>query len=741
MSGIIVAALITATVVNFTFSSLLLTSMRRRPEYYWFLLLVLSIAFWTLGVTVFLSIHTDGPSATAWVREYYVAGVTVALTLLGFTLWFPRHVGLKRWMYWVIGLFYVAVIGNIVSDSGLIDSVEVSGTHVVNLDPLSYLLFVAFFIAASSGALSNLINGEYYARSKKRRHLALQLRIVIFGSIISLATGSWFNIILPLFGNYQYVWVGPLCALLFVFTILYAVIRQGLFDIRQSLVRTSGFVLVVAILALLYAGVTYILTQLFFTSFFRSFWGVTAIQMVLVLIVALTIVPLRQWYVRMASRVVYGRTYDNEYVIDTLKVISQREIKTSALLVKSLRALAVVLEPHYATAYIMDADGDIVTYNGGSTNPTEHQNEVLRNIIKHHVLSLPAVGRMYDIDHLRQGAVYRLLGSARVGAFMRLEAQDETLGMIFLSHKQSGKLYHGKDLRLLDTIRGELSLAVQNSLRFREIEQFTATLERRIETATGELRASNNKLQQLDAAKDEFISMASHQLRTPLTSVKGYIDMVLEGDAGKITPQQRKLLSEAFTSSERMVHLIGDFLNVSRLQTGKFILEKRPTDLTRVTRQEVESLRTTALAHDLQLSCQKLAQVPLLNIDESKIRQVIMNFIDNAIYYSRPSSTIYISLCQEAGDIVLEITDAGIGVPNAEQKHLFTKFFRATNARRQRPDGTGVGLFLTKKVIDAHHGQIIFRSTEGKGSVFGFRLPLARLRIDDTKDTDNENHH
>jgi signal transduction histidine kinase len=221
--------------------------------------------------------------------------------------------------------------------------------------------------------------------------------------------------------------------------------------------------------------------------------------------------------------------------------------------------------------------------------------------------------------------------------------------------------------------------------------------------------------------------MASHQLRTPLTSVKGYISMVLEGDAGKISRSQRQLLQEAFTSSERMVHLIGDFLNVSRLQTGKFMVDQREADLAEITQQEVANMSQIAVSHSIKIVYKRPARFPVLYLDEGKIRQVIMNFIDNAIYYSPDATSVTVTLVVEDGDVVLRVIDKGMGVPEEAKQKLFTKFFRAENARKQRPDGTGVGLFLAKKVIDGHGGSIVFESTVGKGSTFGFRLPVKKL--------------
>ena len=177
-------------------------------------------------------------------------------------------------------------------------------------------------------------------------------------------------------------------------------------------------------------------------------------------------------------------------------------------------------------------------------------------------------------------------------------------------------------------------------------------------------------------------------------------------------------------SSERMVRLIDDFLNVSRIQNGKFIIDKHEVDLSKVVEQEIDSLSPSAKMRNLKFVYKPATDVPTINIDEGKIRQVIMNFADNALYYSHDNTEIAINLSVEDGDIVFTVKDTGIGVPVSEQAQLFTKFYRASNARKQRPDGTGVGLYLAKKVIDAHGGKVIFFSIEGKGSMFGFRIPI-----------------
>jgi signal transduction histidine kinase len=339
--------------------------------------------------------------------------------------------------------------------------------------------------------------------------------------------------------------------------------------------------------------------------------------------------------------------------------------------------------------------------------------------------------KSYSTDRLQsQHGLRRMLHGSKVAMFAPLRRNDQLLGYIFVGNRRGGR-YSKKDANKLALIADELTIVVQNALSLEEVRELNATLQQRIDVATKELRSSNAQLKHIDEVKDEFMSMASHQLRTPLTSIKGYLSMVIDGDVGKITPRQHKLLLEAFNSSERMVRLIADFLNVSRLQTGRFIIEKVPADIKSAIKQEIKELELLASSHDIKLKL-NMTEKPLpIVADESKIRQVVMNFVDNAIYYSPVKSTIVVSVERVRDWMTVTVVDMGIGVPEDEQRKLFTKFFRAKNARKQRPDGTGVGLYLARRVITAHGGSIIFSSDEGKGSTFGFRIPLDSSREDD----------
>lgn len=296
---------------------------------------------------------------------------------------------------------------------------------------------------------------------------------------------------------------------------------------------------------------------------------------------------------------------------------------------------------------------------------------------------------------------------------VKLFARQKLVGVLAIGLQKSTSDTTDADKSLLERLGEAIGLAVDNKLLFEENQHVLKKLE-----------LTNKKLQALDEAKDEFISMASHQLRTPLTSVKGYVSMVLEGDVGKVNPKQQELLQQSFTSAQRMVYLISDLLNVSRLKTGKFIIEPVDIYLPDVVQEELKQVEETAKSRNVKLSYLKPKKFPHVQLDDTKIRQVIMNFVDNAIYYTPAGGKIVVSLNSTPKSVEYTVTDNGIGVPKSEQAHLFTKFYRAGNARKARPDGTGLGLFMAKKVIVASGGALLFKSAEGKGSTFGFTIPL-----------------
>ncbi|MCA9348054.1 GAF domain-containing sensor histidine kinase [Candidatus Saccharibacteria bacterium] len=445
-------------------------------------------------------------------------------------------------------------------------------------------------------------------------------------------------------------------------------------------------------------------------------------------VLAFSFQPLRKFFNKWTNRFFYQDAYDSQTLLDNLNNVLVSTMDLNKMLRASADVLSADIKPEYCAFGLKETDTKKQRIIGDLPMRPNASDVKLARLhtpkLDHKVVVADALD---DTDKELQAGM-RANG---VAVLVRLtnDVDAEGVGYIILGTKKSGNPYNPQDIRVLEIVANSMIIAIENALRFEEIQNFNTHLKDEIEQATKKLQRANDKLIALDQTKDDFISMASHQLRTPLTSVKGYLSMVLEGDAGKINDDQRELLSQAFISSQRMVYLIADLLNLSRLKTGKFIIEATPLNLADIVDSEIAQIKETALARGLKLVYHKPKDFPVLMMDETKIRQVMTNFIDNAIYYTPKGGQIDVVLKDGRQSVEFTVTDNGIGVPRKEQHNLFSKFFRADNAKKARPDGTGLGLFMAKKVIVAQGGAIVFRSTEGKGSTFGFTFLKSRLKV------------
>lgn len=575
-------------------------------------------------------------------------------------------------------------------------------------------VYFAIIVFTASFAIIELLFGFKQARSKRIRESSKTLLYTIgISTLLILAT----NVFIPaLLNNFDYSAVGLLFGVFGIGGVAYSVVKHGLFDVKLAIVRSVTYSLVIGTLAILYLICAFAFSAIFERNFPNSTQSINGL--IISLFLALVFQPIKSFFDKVTNKIFYKDNYNTDDFFARLSKSLTHTTDLRGLLERAANEIGHTLKSEQAFFFINTIDGHYIS--AGTIHhkilPKEDVNHLDKIQLKNHEILVASSRDPND-------SIRRLMISHRIEIILPLILSGETIGYLCLGdHLVSG--YTGRDMKVLSTISDELTIAIQDALAVQEIREFNITLQQRIENATKELRTSNLMLRRLDKAKDEFVSMASHQLRTPLTSVKGYISMVLEGDAGKISDSQKQLLDEAFNSSERMVRLINDFLNVSRIQTGKFIIDKHPIDMAKLVEQEIDSLQSTALARNMKFIYNPPVGLPEINIDESKIRQVVMNFADNALYYSRDNAVIHIDLSIEDKEIVFKVKDNGIGVPLNEQEQLFAKFYRASNARKQRPDGTGVGLYLAKRIITAHEGKVIFESSENNGSTFGFRLPI-----------------
>lgn len=237
----------------------------------------------------------------------------------------------------------------------------------------------------------------------------------------------------------------------------------------------------------------------------------------------------------------------------------------------------------------------------------------------------------------------------------------------------------------------------------------------------------------VDRMKTEFISLVSHELRTPLTSIKGYVELVLDGDTGPINEMQHRFLETARNSSDRLVSLINDLLDVSRIESGRTQLEPGLLYINRALNNVIEPMRLSARERDLSVHLDLAPELPPAWADRDRVTQILTNLLSNAFKYSRPGGKIEVKvqLSENRQFLEIEVADTGIGMSEEEQKLLFSKFFRSSNPAVRSISGTGLGLSITKALVEMHGGRVWVKSQLDQGSTFGFSLPIAQLSQDE----------
>jgi signal transduction histidine kinase len=629
-----------------------------------------------------------------------------------------------RWPSLALNLLVVFII---FTTDLVVNSFINDGTLIVEYTSL-FWLYAALALAYFVYALGTLL---YRRRHVESREVRL-LNIIFFGIFAALIANILSNIVFPEFIQDTNTVkglniIGYVGMLIFVLCIFIAITRQRLFDIRLVVARSLGYVFSLILLATFYGVILFGLAR-FVIKLELSLSAQVFLSLVTGL-TALAFEPLHRAFDTFTKSVFYRDAYEPKELFEQLNKVLVSSLDVEFLMKQSVAIIENTIKADFALVGLKQGE------EGQRLFALKKIEFPQKDINKVRTLT-PKMrdNRVIVADYLEGQAhaeLRELMLKNNVAVIVRLtqntRSREDGLGYLVLGQKKSGNPYSSEDIQVLSTVGNELTIAIQNALHYEEIQQFNLELQSKVDEATHKLRRTNEKLKALDETKDDFISMASHQLRTPLTSVKGYLSMVLEEDAGKINATQHKMLGQAFTSSQRMVYLIADLLNVSRLRTGKFVIEATPTNLAVMIEEELAQLVESAKSRDLELSYNKPKDFPDIMLDETKTRQVVMNFIDNAIYYTPAGGHISVQLSADDKHVELRVVDDGIGVPKAEQHHLFTKFYRAGNARKARPDGTGLGLFMAKKVVIAQGGNVIFDSTEGKGSTFGFTFLRSKL--------------
>ena len=585
------------------------------------------------------------------------------------------------------------------------------------------LILLGLFITAVRFLLIRVKQGNYAQKN--------QARFIIFGLCVGIVLAITTNVIIPSFvPEFKTSFIAPI--LIFILGIItsYVLVNQKPLDIRPLAVRTSAVFLLFLTLGAIYGLVLFGLNNMFIAD--NSLPGAVVVFYALVMVtLGFLLHPLYRTYNLIFGQLFLRKVYEPQTVINQLNAVLVANLKMNALIKevqkvvkRNLDTKFTIFKLHKKTSYYSQglrkkldkeelAHIDVELLNSGLANK---QVVSLRDIV---------------LDD-RANKLYERMVKNDISVIGIIKHGSLRLGTVYISGKNSELPYTNQDIDILKIVVDQTGLAIQNSILFHQVSSFNSKLKEEVADATSELRSTNHKLKAIDKSKDEFISIASHQLRTPLTTIKGYLSMFLEGELGTIRKDQRNALQESYKSTQRISFLISDLLNLTRLTSGNLQLEPKPVNLSSLIKSELPYVEEQAMSRNISINFKNPKNFPDLMIDEAKTRQVVLNFIDNALRYTPDKGQVDIELKKDKNHFTFTITDNGIGVSKAEQKHLFGRFYRAKNAKGIRPDGTGIGLFMAKKLISAQGGAILFESEEGKGSTFGFSFNKKHLANPDS---------
>jgi len=225
-------------------------------------------------------------------------------------------------------------------------------------------------------------------------------------------------------------------------------------------------------------------------------------------------------------------------------------------------------------------------------------------------------------------------------------------------------------------------------------------------------------------SKSSFFATVSHELRAPLTTIEGYVEMFGDGEAGEVTSQQRQMLEAIDRSTVRLRNLVDDVFTLAKLESGAFTTVMRPVDLTDVIRAAAAAVLPSVIAGELALTVSPTEGELMVDGDASQLDRVVINLLSNSVKFTPKGGSVEVSAFAEGRSAVIRVSDTGIGIPASDQKELFNRFFRASNATGRSIPGTGLGLAIVRMIVVNHGGDIALKSAEGTGTTVTVWLPL-----------------
>jgi signal transduction histidine kinase len=680
-------------------------------------LLALIFSLWTVSNYLALLPNSEA-TRIFWVRAVMVITSPMGLATFLMAFAFPNEklIIQKKWLY--ISLSLALTTAFVSATPFVFESLTNLPNNNFTLKPgLGILFFAVNHIGLT--VLGLIILYKKFRTSKGI--LKTQLLYFLLGNVLTLTLITLTNFVAVAFlGTIQYTFVGPTFTLFQVGFISYAMIKKRLLDIRFVVARSIAYILLVILLGFLYISATLMV------SWFISNNETITVQSlisstIIVLLIIFSYSRLLNLLKRITNNIFFRDKYDDKILLDSISKILASTFGLSEISQRVISLITGQMKISYGQVILIKDNKIIWTNYYGETPKNQGDFEQINKLTGYVIDFIP--DRVLIFEDLPESEIKELMRSLEINILLPLTVEKLTVGVLCFGSKFSGEIYSQDDINVFKIIRSEVAVAIKNAQSYEEIKRFNITLEEQIKKATEDLQKANTQLMDLDKLKDEFVSLASHELRTPMTAIRGSLSTILEGYAGDLSKEAREFLTAASNENDRLLRLVNNLLNISRIEAGRFEFSVAPVSINQMIIEVVNNLQSSAKEKNLSLIFVPNSSIPVINTDGDKIREVLINLIGNAVKFTHQGG-VTVSLEQKDGMIIASITDTGSGIALEDQEVLFKKFSQVRGSYAKTTGGTGLGLYICKIIIEGLKGKIWLESTLGKGSTFYFSLPI-----------------
>lgn len=571
----------------------------------------------------------------------------------------------------------------------------------------------------------------------------LQLKYVLIGSVIPANLAFIANLLLPFYQIFSFIWLGPFFTLIMVISITYAIIKYRLMNVRLVITRSLLFSILVLALSFLFTA------AMFLASFLLNTIDKSALILAntaIAAVIVLCLRPLRNFLAKTTDKILLKEVDYQEATQKFTSLISHilerdelfltvaHELK-SELNLKEVEILFCgdkIQAPtfYHSNKYSIKSESPLSPIDRENQSPAKEYGKIIQFFTENPSIKVreEEERKLEDLKPSEYRSqllnIVKTLEQRDIAVVVPVRQENTVKALIFLGDKVSGDIFDNRDIRLLTTLRSQLASALEKSNLYAEVKAFNVKLKKKVEEATDSLRRANDRLRELDKLKTLFLSIASHQLQTPLTGIKSSVWMIIEGDFGSVSLQIKNILEKIYANTIRLIRLVDTFLNLSRIESDSLTVTKETHDLIPILKNILDELRPTTEDKSVKLLWETKVPSLMAKVDADKIEDVLINLIDNAIKYTPKGGMVKVRLEDLRNRVRFEVKDTGQGLEPSEIKSLFSKFVRGKRASRLHPSGTGLGLYIAKRVIEMHKGEIGAQSPGiGKGSTFWFEIP------------------